>query len=273
MTRGLLILSLALLTSCGGGQAPSGDLAADVVVSSGTWVVLDIASGSVEPVDGTVDTAASTWRGSRMLFRQIPPGEAAIGRAIADLAAEADEHPQRRQTLPRVWIAANELTQQQWLALTGSRPWLTMLPVADPRPYLGDDLPAFGISPRLAENALTRPLRNGWLLDLPEADEWERACLAGGDSKFAWGDDFDGATAWAICDADRPQPVCARQANAWDLHDMHGNVWELVRDGLGWQVRGGAWDQPVVTARASNHLAVQADTRGWNVGLRPVLRR
>jgi len=28
-----------------------------------------------------------------------------------------------------------------------------------------------------------------------------------------------------------PSPVGAREANAWDIHDVHGNVAELVHDG------------------------------------------
>lgn len=271
--RPVAALLLAILAGCTGGAQPSGALASDAELSASTWVALDLASGAVTPVDGAVDPTSTAWRGQRVLFRQIPAGEAAIGRAVADIAAEADEHPQRRQSVGRVWIAAHELSQRQWFALAGTRPWLGVLPVIDPFPWIGDDLPAFGLSPRLAEAALARPLTDSWLLDLPEADEWERACLAGGTGKFVWGDSLDGAATWAVCASDRPQAVGGRQANAWGLHDMHGNVWELVRDGLAWQVRGGAWDQAVVTARASNRLAVDSDTVGWNVGLRPVLRR
>ena len=271
--RPVAALLLAILAGCIGGAQPSGALASDAELASSTWVALDLANGVVTPVDGTVDPSATTWRGQRVLFRQIAAGEAAIGRAVADIAAEADEHPQRRQAVDRVWIATHELSQRQWLALAGTRPWLSVLPVIDPFPWIGDDLPAFGLSPNLAEAALARPLTDGWLLDLPEADEWERACLAGSTGKFVWGDSLDGAGAWAVCASDRPQTVGGRQGNAWGLYDMHGNVWELVRDGLAWQVRGGAWDQAVVTARASNRLAVDGDTVGWNVGLRPVLRR
>lgn len=263
----------ALLILVGCGSAASGGLADDAAVTDSPWVVLDLASGTVTPASGTVDPADGSWSGDLVLFRVLPPGEAVVGRAVADSAAEADEHPQRRVQTDRLWIAAHELSQRQWLRLAGSRPWLMALPVTDPSPWLGDGLPAFGLSPRLAEAALARPLANGWLLDLPDSDEWERACLAGGSGKYAWGDDPDLAPAHAVCASLLPQAVGGRQGNAWGLHDVHGNVWELVRDGGGWLVRGGGWDQPVVTARASNRLQVGIDCLGWNVGLRPVLRR
>jgi len=268
-----LLLALALVGCSSGGGQPTGDLTADANLAVGTWVAFDPASGTVAPISGAVDPDAAEWRTGRVLFRQIPAGEAALGRSIADLNAEDDEHPQRRIQVGRTWIAVNELSQRQWQILAGTRPWLTVLPVADPSPFLGDDLPAFGLSADLAGQALDRPLADGWLLDLPDADEWERACLAGATSKFAWGDGVDGAAGWAVCAVDCPLPVGGRQANAWGLHDLHGNVWELVRDGATWQVRGGAWDQPVMTARASNRLEIDQFAIGWNVGLRPVLRR
>jgi len=270
-----MALVLASLSACsGGGSQPTGNLSSDANLVASDWVALDLASGVVAPVTGTVDALAQEWRTTRVLFRQVAANEAVLGRAIADINAEDDEHPLRRTQLGRVWFAVHELTQAQWLALARTRPWQAVLPVPDPRPWIGDDQPAFGISPQLAQRAISRHSnQDGWLLDLPDAEEWEHACLAGATSKFAWGDSLDGSTAWAVCASDHPQPVGGRSANAWGLHDMHGNVWEIVRDGLGWQVRGGGWDQPVMTARASNHLPITASTIGWNVGVRLVLRR
>lgn len=281
MRRSLCILGILAAGGCSSdGSQSSGSLSAAAEVAGSTWVALDLTTGVFGPVDGEVDPGAAMWRGSRVLFRQIPAGAAVVGRPVADSVAEADEHPQRQIAHGRLWIAALELTQAQWQAMTGSQPWLAVLPVTDPTPWIGADLPAFGITPRMAETALARWSRDGWLVDLPEPGEWERACLADESGKFAWGDSLapETAAAWAVCDPGgalpHPQAVGGRTGNAWGLHDMHGNVWELVRDGIAWQARGGAWDQPVVTARASNLLEISdPDTQGWSVGLRPVLRR
>jgi formylglycine-generating enzyme required for sulfatase activity len=280
--RCVIVLFVAGFTfhGCGSSSTATGSLAASAEVSLSPWVCLDLSTGDVGPVTGLVDPADPQWRGQRILFREIAAGSAVVGRAVADVVTESDEHPQRGIAHDRLWIAALELTQVQWQTMSGTQPWQAVLPFADPSPWIGDDLPAFGLSPRAVESVLADWSRNGWLLDLPETDEWEHACLAGSSGKFAGGDSLDPSTAavWAVCDngddPPRPQVVGTRSANAWGLIDMHGNVWELVRDGLHWQVRGGAWDQPVVTARASNRLAVtDPDTIGWSVGMRPVLRR
>ena len=269
----MLFLPLLGLSACT--STSSGTLADNAVVSGSSWVALDLASGAVEPVAGIPDTSDPRWRETQILFRQVAPGDAPIGRAVADLLTEADEQPRRQVAHGRFWIAVHELTQAQWLRLAGTRPWYQVLPVADLGPWTAPDQPAFGLSADAIEPVLAAWDRDGWKLDLPEGDEWECACLAGSTSKFSWGDTLDATlvAASAVCDTTQPASVGGRAANAWGLHDMHGNVWELVRDGTGYALRGGAWDQPAVTARASNRLPVAAEDVGWNVGVRLVLRR
>lgn len=73
---------------------------------------------------------------------------------------------------------------------------------------------------------------------LPSDAEWEYAARAGTRTAFWWGEEpkRDGK-AMAACrgcdsgfDTDALAPVSAFPANAWGLHNVHGNVWEWVAD-------------------------------------------
>jgi formylglycine-generating enzyme required for sulfatase activity len=264
---------LSALAACSGA---SGSLAGNAAVSASPWVVLDLDAGTVTPLAGAPDTADAQWRGRRILFRLLPPGEAWIGCSLADPLAELDERPRRRVATTRLWVAALELTQAQWTALGGGTPWYRAVPAADLGQWIGDGMPAVGMTPLEAEAVLGAWSRDGWVLDLPSGTEWEAACLAGSGQRFAWGDSLDGGAGWAVCASDaapRPAPCGGRQGNALGLADVHGNAAELVRETDGWSLRGGSWDQPVAAARASNRQAIAFDEYGWSAGLRPVLRR
>ncbi len=83
--------------------------------------------------------------------------------------------------------------------------------------------------------------REGRGYRLPTEAEWEYACRAGTSTPFSFGVSLNGTE--ANCDGNYPYgtaekgpylsrtcPVGSYAANAWGLHDMHGNVWEWCQD-------------------------------------------
>ena len=101
---------------------------------------------------------------------------------------------------------------------------------------------------------------------LPSEAEWEYAARAGTATRYSWGNNLGHNRAncngcGSQWDNEMSAPVGSFEANAWGLHDMHGNVWEWTQDrynnryvgapndGSAWEVgdstarvvRGGAW--------------------------------
>jgi formylglycine-generating enzyme len=122
--------------------------------------------------------------------------------------------------------------------------------------------------------------------------EWERAARGNTTSTYYWGTATDTATvglyAWFIGNAGgRTQPVGGKQANAYGLHDMSGNVWEWVWDwyasaypsgsatdyigpssGSGRGIRGGSWDDDASFRRSARRINNHPSIRPNNLGLR-----
>ena len=116
---------------------------------------------------------------------------------------------------------------------------------------------------------------------LPSEAEWEYAARAGTTGLFWWGDAVgQGRANCDRCgsrwDGRQTAPVGSFAANAFGLHDVHGNVWERVQDcrnddyvgapsdGSAWEsgncnargVRGGGWKSIPLVMRAANRAWV-----------------
>ncbi|MSU46260.1 MAG: formylglycine-generating enzyme family protein [Lacunisphaera sp.] len=125
------------------------------------------------------------------------------------------------------WLGRTEVTQAQWRAVMGSIP----------SNFQGDDRPVEQVSWNDAiefcrklterERAAGR-IPYDLTYTLPTEAQWEYACRAGTTGDYAGNLDV---MAWYSANGgNTTHPVGQGQANAWGLHDMHGNVWEWCLD-------------------------------------------
>ncbi|MDX2159629.1 MAG: bifunctional serine/threonine-protein kinase/formylglycine-generating enzyme family protein [Hyphomicrobiaceae bacterium] len=153
----------------------------------------------------------------------VPAGTFTMGSSDGD----ADATPTRQVTIRQPFAVGKfEVTFAEWDACVAGG-GCTHKP--------GDEGWGRGTRPVINVSWNDAKLYVGWLAErtgkayrlLTEA-EWEYAARAGTTTRYFWGDQFSNAR--ANNDKGRTVEVGQYGANAWGLHDMHGNVWEWVED-------------------------------------------
>jgi len=222
----------------------------------------------------------------------IAPGSFTMGSPSSERGRDDDEGPQHRVTISKgYWLGKYEVTKGQWQALMGSNPsYFTQSGTNAPVEHVSwNDAQEYCRKLTERERAAGR-LPAGYEYSLPTEAQWEFACRAGTTGPYAgtgtlssmgWYDDNSGSTT---------HPVGQKQANAWGLYDMHGNVWEWCHDWYGsypggavtdptgassgsYRVgRGGSWNLDAGFCRSALRIILDPSNRFINLGFRLALR-
>jgi formylglycine-generating enzyme required for sulfatase activity len=194
-----------------------------------------------------------------------PPGRFRMGSPPDEPERRPDEGQVDVVLTKGFWVGKYEVTRGQWRRVAG-RP--LQGPVAGAEE---DDLPVADVTYAEAEAFCRRltglgrragELPDGWEFRLPTEAEWEYACRAGTRSATAFGGalgsrqaNFQGRPYNGAPEGPslgRAAKVGGYPANAWGLHDMHGNVEEWCRDWYHARLHGGE-DPDLSSARGTRN--------------------
>jgi len=176
------------------------------------------------------------------------------------------------------YMGKYEVTQEQWEAVVGKNPSY----------HKGAKLPVETVSWNDCQEfikKLNAKTNGGYRL--PTEAEWEYACRAGTSTAYSYGDEITPKDAnYEDSKLGKPVTVGNYRPNAFDLYDMHGNVWERCEDwvapyperavtdpkgpGTGDKgvLRGGAFSSHVFQARSSFRNSLSPTDRLYFVGFR-----
>jgi formylglycine-generating enzyme required for sulfatase activity len=183
-----------------------------------------------------------------------PPGRLIMGSPPDETERQPGEDQVEGDPDQGFWMAKYEATQGQWKRVVGKLPGEQTAELHE-----GDDYPVGNVTfteveafcQKLTElGRQSGELLMDWELRLPTEAQWEYACRAGTTTATAFGDKLSGRQAnfkGRPYNGDEPGPSLGRAAqvgsypaNAWGLHDMHGNTFEWCRDCYHRRLPGGA---------------------------------
>jgi|SRR5580700_3801238 sulfatase modifying factor 1 len=220
-----------------------------------------------------------------MKFVWIPPGNFVMG-SPKEEKERFPEETQHKVTLTKgFYMGVYTVTQEQWKEVMGN----------NPSSFKGEkNLPVEMVSwDDCQEFVKTLREKDKKLYRLPTEAEWEYSCRSGTKTPFYFGETISSDQANYVGDSTfgngkkgiyrkKTTPVGSFPANAWGLHDMHGNVLQWCQDwhgnypqkdvvdptglekGSQRVLRGGSWNDSPVYCRSAVRSRLGPSNRDGN---------
>ena len=252
-------------------------------------------------------------------FVRINGGTFTMG-SPANEAGRENNETQRQVTVSSFYMGKYEVTQKEYQEIMGYNPsyfkgdnlpvegvtWFDAIEYCNKRSQKEGLTPVYTITGRTPASGYPITTAEGtanWNNNgyrLPTEAEWEYACRAGTTTPFNTGNNittnqanYDGYYPYNNnakgTSLEKTTPVGNFAANAWGLHDMHGNVfewcWDLYGDyASGAQtnprgavfdnyrvIRGGGWSYAAANTRSAERNGISPYFRSYDFGFRVVL--
>src|SRR6185436_18266991 len=235
-------------------------------------------------------------------FCWCPPGGFTMGSPPGEPERRPGEDQVEVVLSKGFWMAKYEATQGDWKRAVGELPGELTAELPE-----GDDFPVGNVNFAETEvfcRELTKlghesgELPKDWEFRLPTEAQWEYACRAGTTTATSFGDKLSSKQAnfkGKPYNGAEPGPSLSRAAkvgsypaNAWGLHDMHGNIFEWCRDWYYSRLpggvdpdlylitaasrvrRGGCWADEGWPCRSAFRLRFEPERRYDHIGFRVV---
>ena len=193
-----------------------------------------------------VEEKEDLGKGVKLDLILIPAGKFKMGSPESEKDRDDDE-AQHEVTLTKpFYMGKYEVTQEQWEVVMGNNP---------SKRTIGANLPVTDVSWEDCQEFIKKlnAKKNGGYR-LPTEAEWEYACRAGTTTAYSFGDSLTRSDAnYGDGVAGSIKSVGSYKANAFGLHDMHGNVWEWCEDWYG-PLQNGKVTDPKGTATGTNRV-------------------
>ena len=233
--------------------------------------------------------------GVKMELVLIPAGKFMMGSPVGEKGHQENEGPQHEVMITKLfYMGKYAVTQEQYEAVMGQ----------NPSHFIGSKNPVEEVSWDDAQ-AFCKKL-SGQTTDrvrLPTEAEWEYSCRAGTRTAYYSGDtdkDLDRVAWYGANSKGTTHPVGQKEANAFKLYDLHGNVWQWCQDIYGEDyygkseaenpqgpsqgmdfpdvadkavrlLRGGSWGNNPMNYRSAYRYRYDPGLRSLNVGFRVVV--